>query len=79
MKSLDMTIAKFRNPTGFPKFEQQPFTEYQNFKAHECRHLVYYSLIYLLKPWFIGEKQKYFDHLLKFIFLYKITLSKKNW
>ncbi len=34
--------------------------------ANECRHLVYYSLIYLLKPWLIGLKQKYYDHLIKF-------------
>ena len=76
MKWLDLTILKFKNPTGFPKFEQKPFSENQNFQANECRHLVYYSLIFLLKPWLTGEKQKYFDHLLKFILFIRLMSQK---
>ena len=77
MKALDLLIIKIRNPTGSPKFEQKPFSEHSKFSANECRHLVYYSLIYILRPWLKDEKQIYYDHLLKFIFFMRL-LSQKS-
>jgi hypothetical protein len=68
---IDIVLMKIQFPSEFPR-SQRSLEYFHMFKANELRNLVFYSLIYVLKP---KMSQKYFDHLVLYI-LFIRTLTK---
>lgn len=71
LMEIDNVLMKIKYPSEFPR-SQRSLEYFHIFKANELRNLVFYALIYVLKP---KMSQKYFDHLVLFI-LFIRTLTK---
>jgi len=74
LKCIDENLRKIKFPKNSAKYTQQSISEILNYKASEYRNLVYYSFVYILKPYM---REIYYNHLLKFLLFMRILSQKK--
>lgn len=61
--NIDKILMKIKFPSEFPR-TQRSIKDIDTFKANEYRNLVFYSLVYVLKPFL---KVQYYNHFLLYV------------
>ena len=68
IKHIDNLLLKIQYPSELPR-TQRSIINYNLFKANECRNLIYYGLIYVLKDFM---ETSYYEHLINYILFIRI-------
>jgi hypothetical protein len=68
IKYIDKLLLKIQYPSELPR-NQRSIINYKLFKANECRNLIYYCFIYILKD---SMPQDYYEHLINYILFIRI-------
>jgi len=68
IKNIDKILLKIQYPSELPR-NQRTLVNYNLFKANECRNLIYYCFIYVLKD---NMDSEYYEHLINYILFIRI-------